>query len=80
MALLHGGDDFLEADYSSAENSTAEFVGHGGNDNGRTVPISRSGVNRPAIIAINYPALHLMPVPFAKKRWLIAQANGCGLD
>jgi hypothetical protein len=40
MALLHGGDDFLEADYSSAENSTAEFVGHGGNDNGRTVPFS----------------------------------------
>ena len=36
LALLHGGDDFLEADGGGAENSPAELVGHGGNDKGES--------------------------------------------
>ena len=43
-------------------------------------PFPRSGVSRPTIIVINYPALHLMPAHFARKRWVTARANGSGLD
>src|ERR1700683_230379 len=35
FALLHGGDDFPETDGGGAENSPAEFFGHGRNDKGR---------------------------------------------